>query len=406
MIRNPKVFFLSKQRDASGSSDIQKLLETDLIAGDLVETWNHGIGICLGKAVKLLKPPKTPYTKWLKKCPVPLSITTRYKNCLEAFSDVLLYATNEKGISLEVSVFDEGIKKYVPDIDKRYQFLRYFRAPCRSRGFNVVHKDAVQVVFGKFGEYFEHSTDDVLLLEQTCAKKLRATFLEKLQPLKSMVFLSAVYMPENVQGDSEVAFIWNTITSQSSYCGHTKYNHKQIFENGGGVLFEASDYMYVVCCSARFDIIDQLVAAIVTSLSGNFKLLQVSDEDSFCVDEAFSAAFVLRNPFLETTLMQTLFWKKPHNLHNISNPNSPLLLVAYRVLWCRRTMLDVYICFPHLPVYIMLEILDWLGEVTHMPHVSKVAFLENICKSTRKVFDARHEISSDPNGEIKKRSGE
>ena len=65
-------------------------------------------------------------------------------------------------------------------------------------------------------------------------------------------------------------------------------------------------------------------------------------------------------------------------------------------------MLDAYICFPHLPVYIMLEILDWLGEVTHMPHVSKVAFLENICKSTRKVFDARHEISSNPNGEIKK----
>ena len=402
MIRNPKVFFLPKQRDASGSSDIQKLLETDLIAGDLVETWYYGIGICLGKAVKLLKPPRPPGTKWLKKCPVPLSITTRYKNCLEAFSEVLLYAINEKGISLEVSVFDEGIKQYVPDIDKRYQFLRYFRAPCRSRENNIVHKDAVQVVFGKFGEYFEHSTNNVLLLEETCAKKLRATFLEKLQPSKSMVFLCAVYMPENVQGDSEVDYIWNTITGQSSYCGHTKYNHKQIFKNGGGVLFEASDYMYVVCCSARFDIIDQLVAAIVTSLSGNFKLLQVSDEDSFAVNEAFSAAFVLRNPSLETTLMPTLFWKKPHNLHNISDPNSPLLLVAYRVLWCRRTMLDAYICFPHLPVYIMLEILDWLGEVTHMPHVSKVAFLENICKSTRKVFDARHEISSNPNGEIKK----
>lgn len=402
MIRNPKVFFLSKQRDASGSSDIQKLLETDLIDGDLLETGDVRIGICLDKRVKFLNLINFLSTKWLKKCSIPLRITTRYKNCLEAFSEVVLYASEKNGICLEVSVFDDGIKKYVPDIDKRYQFLRYFRARCRSRENNIVCEDAVQVVFGKFGDYFEHSTDDVLLLEQTCAKKLRATFLENLLPLKSMVFLSAVYMPENVQGDSEVAFIWNTITGQSSYCGHTKYNHKQIFKNGGGVLFEASDYMYVVCCSARFDIIDQLVAAIVTSLSGNFKLLQVSDEDSFTVNEAFSAAFVLRNPSLETTLMPTLFWKKPHNLHNISDPNSPLLLVAYRVLWCRRTMLDAYICFPHLPVYIMLEILDWLGEVTHMPHVSKVAFLENICKSTRKVFDARHEISSNPNGEIKK----
>lgn len=64
-------------------------------------------------------------------------------------------------------------------------------------------------------------------------------------------------------------------------------------------------------------------------------------------------------------------------------------LLGEHEYWCKRTIFDFCVWFPELPPYVCLEILDWLGEVTHYPHQKKIEYIFGIQKSTRKILDAR-----------------
>lgn len=197
-----------------------------------------------------------------------------------------------------------------------------------------------------------------------------------------MLLLSDVDMSQEME-DESVMRVW-TMFKKTTF-KYTCSPYRSISLDGEKI---DCSQMYVFLAFDNFETIDTLVHMITSTSSKRLQLLETSDEHEYVMFTPDSSVVLEKIRSHQVTYNEKWFWEKPGSLLVFSVEEH---LSAFSVYWCRRTILDACICFPHLPPYVMLEILDWLGEVTHMAHVLKIDFLQNIWKSTRKVFKARTE---------------
>lgn len=367
MIRFPKVFaFDLEVNNASRVDQLTKLSSMSLIDGDCVHTRALGRGIWINNK---FSPRADTF---------PFQVTTKYRNCFTAFAEVVEYMSLTKAVWwVQVPITDEGLAQILPDVDLRWHSANW-SGSC------------VQIVFANESGFLAQQATTFTLKVDNGRKTLynnpssiRDCFVEKLRRRKAVVFLSAVDL--TLEPDDLAIKVWNLIAANNreSFFKHTQKCHESIYFDNKLITYQK---MFVISVSATFENVDQIIEIISSKASKHFHLLESSEDEEYIVNEEEEFVEVERKRSQEAAFNERCFWKKP----NLRLSSSECAL-AYKIYWCRRTMLDAYVCFPEVPPYVMLEILDWLGEVTHMPHVLKIAFLQNIWRSARKVFEARTE---------------
>lgn len=375
MIRYPKVVeFDLEVNNASRVDQLTKLSSMGLIDGDCVHTRALGIGI------------------WKNNRFLPdanlfdLEITKKYRNCFEAFAEVVEYLSKIRSCAVSLPTNDEGLLQIVPDFDSRWHSVNW----RITKIYGKFHppNESLEIAFARICGI--HEDRETICLKTAEGRKIprdhnnsmRNVFVRRFYHKKSMLLLSDVYISQETE-DEFVMRVW-TMLNKTTF-RNTCFPCRTISLDGEKI--DCSE-MYVFLVLDDFETIDALVGMIKSTTSKHLQLLETSDEHQYAVFTPGESVVLKRIRLYQLVYNEEMFWKKPSSLSVYSQEAH---LSAFSAYWCRRTILDACICFPHLPPYVMLEILDWLGEVTHMAHVLKIAFLQNIWRSTRKVFEARTE---------------